>query len=39
MVINGRRFTVYDPTYINAPVGLTMRGMNNSSAKVIVLKH
>jgi len=39
MVINGRRFTVCDPTYINAPVGLTMRGMDNSSAKVIVLKH
>lgn len=34
----GRRFTVTDPTYIGAPVGRTMPGMDNSQAKVIVLE-
>lgn len=38
LVINNRRFTVCDPTFINAPVGLTMTGMDNSSARYIVLK-
>lgn len=37
-VINGKRFTVCDPTYIHAPIGLTMTGMDNSQAKVIVLR-
>lgn len=34
----GRRFTITDPTYIGAPVGRTMTGMNNSGATVIVLE-
>ncbi len=35
---NGRRYVVCDPTYINAPVGATMPGMDNKTAKIIVLK-
>jgi len=35
---NKRRYTVCDPTYENAPVGATMPGMDNTQAKVIVLK-
>lgn len=38
LIINGRRFVVCDPTYIGAPVGLTMPKMNNAEAKVILLK-
>jgi hypothetical protein len=33
-----RRYTICDPTYINAPVGRTMPGMDNSEAQVIVLQ-
>lgn len=33
----GKRFTIADPTYINAPVGDTMPDMDNSTAKVIML--
>lgn len=36
--LSGSKFTVCDPTYINAPVGCTMPGMDNASAKVIILK-
>lgn len=35
--INGTKFIVCDPTYIGAPIGMTMPGMDNQSAKVIVL--
>ena len=35
--LNGRRFTICDPTFIGAPVGLTMTGYNNRSAQVILL--
>lgn len=35
--LNGRKFTVCDPTYIGAPVGLTMPKMDNATAKVILL--
>ena len=35
--LQGQRFVVCDPTYIGAPVGLTMKGMDNNSAKVILL--
>ena len=35
---NGRRYVVCDPTYINAPVGLTMPGMDNKTAKIIILQ-
>lgn len=32
-----RKYIVCDPTYIGAPVGLTMPGMNNQEAQIIVL--
>ena len=35
--INGTKFLVCDPTYIGAPIGMTMPDMDNKSAKVIVL--
>ncbi len=35
--INGERYLVCDPTFINAPIGCTMTGMDNSKAKVIRL--
>lgn len=38
LTVNGKRYTVCDPTYINAPVGRTMPGMDNQTAKVIRLK-
>lgn len=38
LTINGKRFVVCDPTFINAPVGRTMTGMDNSSAHVILLE-
>lgn len=34
----GRKFVVTDPTFIGARVGRTMTGMDNSSAKVILLE-
>ena len=39
LVYNNRRYVVCDPTYINASVGMTMPGMNNQQAKVIVLQN
>lgn len=38
ILLNNRRFVVCDPTYIGAPVGATMPGMDNQTAKVILLK-
>jgi len=38
LTYKNRRFVVCDPTYINAPVGRTMPGMDNAKAKVIALK-
>lgn len=38
LTINGKRYVVCDPTFINAPVGRTMTGMNNSTARVILLE-
>lgn len=35
--INGTKFLVCDPTYIGAPIGMTMPDMDNKTAKVIVL--
>ncbi len=35
--INGTKYLVCDPTYIGAPIGLTMPKMDNSTAKVILL--
>ena len=38
MMINGRKFTVCDPTYIGAPVGAQMPGLDYSQTEAIVLK-
>ena len=38
IVLDGKRFTICDPTYIGAPVGATMPDMNNQTAKAILLK-
>lgn len=35
--INGTKYLVCDPTYIGAPIGMTMPNMDNKTAKVIVL--
>jgi len=37
ITIDGRKFTIADPTYINAPVGYTMPGMDNQTAEAILL--
>lgn len=37
IMLGDRRFVVCDPTYIGAPIGVTMPGMDNKSAKVILL--
>jgi len=36
--INGAKYLICDPTYIGAPIGMTMPGMDNQGAKVIVLQ-
>lgn len=36
--LNGQRYIVSDPTYIGAPVGMTMPDMDNQTAKVILLE-
>lgn len=36
--VGGNKYTITDPTYINAPVGYTMPDMNNQTAQVIVLE-
>jgi hypothetical protein len=36
--LNGKRYTICDPTYIGAPVGETMPEMDNKTAKVICVK-
>ena len=38
VLIRNKRYTICDPTYIGARVGMTMPGMNNHSAKAIVLR-
>lgn len=39
VVVDGKRFTICDPTFIyGAPVGCTADGMDNSTAKLILLK-
>ena len=37
ITLNGQRFLICDPTYINAPVGRTMPKMDNEKATVILL--
>ncbi len=39
IMLNGNKYVVCDPTYIGAPVGATMPDMNNTEAKVILLKN
>ena len=38
IILNGKRFTICDPTYIGAPVGDTMPNMNNQTAQAILLQ-
>lgn len=38
VMVGDRRFVVCDPTYIGAPIGATMPGMDNQTAKVITLR-
>lgn len=38
VTIGGDKYVICDPTYINAPIGLTMPGMNNSTSKAIELE-
>ena len=37
LLIDNKQFLVCDPTYIGAPIGETMPGMNNEEAKVILM--
>lgn len=37
-IVSGKRYLVCDPTYINAPIGWTMPGMNNATAKVYLME-
>lgn len=36
--LNNQKFIITDPTYIGAPVGLTMPDMDNKTAKIILLE-
>ena len=38
VIVENRKYIICDPTYIGAPIGATMPGMDNQTAKVIVLK-
>ncbi|MBP5484354.1 MAG: hypothetical protein J6X76_00570 [Bacteroidaceae bacterium] len=38
ILLDGHKFIVCDPTYIGAPVGNTMKGMDNATARVILLQ-
>lgn len=38
ITVNGNKYIVCDPTYIGAPVGVSMPGMNNTKASVILLQ-
>ena len=37
IIYDNSRYTICDPTYINAPVGMTMPDMDNATAFVVVL--
>lgn len=37
VMVDGKRYVVCDPTYINAEVGMTMSSMDNSTVKVVVI--
>ena len=36
-LVSGKKYVVCDPTYINAPVGRTMPGMDNKTAEVFLM--
>jgi hypothetical protein len=36
-VNNSDRYLVCDPTYVGAPIGVTMPGMDNGEAQVVLL--
>lgn len=36
--LNGDRFVICDPTYIGAPIGMTMPGMENEKACILLLE-
>lgn len=38
LLLNDTKYTICDPTYIGAPIGMTMPDMDNKTAKVIQLK-
>lgn len=38
LLLNGESFLICDPTYIGAPIGMTMPDMDNKKAKVILLQ-
>lgn len=38
IIYGDSRYVVCDPTYINAPVGMTMPEMDNSTSFVVVLQ-
>lgn len=38
ILLDGERYTIADPTYIGASLGMTMPDMNNASAQVILLQ-
>ena len=38
LLVNGKRYVVCDPTFINANVGRTMTDMDNATAHVILLE-
>lgn len=38
IMIDNDKYIICDPTYIGAPVGLTMPKMNNMTAKIVILK-
>lgn len=37
IMLSGKKFIVTDPTFIGAPIGMTMSGMDNKKATVILL--
>ena len=37
IIVDGKKYVICDPTYIGAPVGYTMEGMDNATCKVILL--
>jgi hypothetical protein len=37
IVNNSDRYLVCDPTYVGAPIGVTMPGMDNGQAQVVLL--